>query len=370
MVSHGKWAPSIAAWLLISFSLGAQVQPSPSVSRLRHEAARAEAGGDTEKAIRLYAQILAKTPEWTEGWWAYGNLLYGARRFADAAQAFGRLTRLAPDNPLGFAMLGLCEYEQGDWNNSGFHLNKSLGGKKAMPASITQPATYHLGLVLMRQGNGAGALVAFKALFLQAPDYPGLSSALGSAQLNLEEVPAVDSPLFPAVRMAGEAAIAILQNRKKDAEDAYRALIAQFPEQPFVHLDRGMLLEDEHRDEEASAEFLAETKTNPDSAVPWLWLGRVALERRDAAGARADALQARKLNPDDALSFLIEGRGFMLDRRWEEALGPLREAERRAPQSSEIHYALVSVYTALHRNSDAEQERELFLQTSKSEDKP
>src|ERR1019366_3416797 len=219
-------------------------------------------------------------------------------------------------------------------------------------------------------GNGAGALVASKALFLQAPDYPGLSSALGSAQLNLEEVPAVDSPLFPAVRMAGEAAIAILQKRKKDAEDAYRALIAQFPEQPFVHLDRGMLLEDEHRDEEASAEFLAETKTNPDSAVPWLWLGRVALERRDAAGARADALQARKLNPDDALSFLIEGRGFMLDRRWEEALGPLREAERRAPQSSEIHYALVSVYTALHRNSDAEQERELFLQTSKAEDKP
>ena len=370
MVSRDKRVPRIAAWLLISVSLGAQVKPSPDVPRLRQEAAMAEAGGDAEKAIRLYAQTLAKTPEWTEGWWAYGNLLYGAHRFADAAQAFGRLTRLAPENPLGFALLGLCEYEQDDWNNAALHLNKSLAGRKAMPPAIAQPATYHLGLVLMRQGNGAGALVAFKALFFQAPDYPGLPSALGSAQLNLEQTPEVDSPLFPAVRMAGEAAIAILQNRKKDAEDAYRALIAQFPEQPFVHLDRGMLLEDEHRDEEASAEFLAETKTNPDSAVPWLWLGRVALERRDAAGARADALQARKLNPDDALSFLIEGRSLMLERKWEEALSPLREAEQRAPQSSEIHYALVSVYAALHRNGDAEQERQLFLQTSKSEDNP
>jgi hypothetical protein len=74
------------------------------------------------------------------------------------------------------------------------------------------------------------------------------------------------------------------------------------------------------------------------------------------------------LDPDDALSFLIEGRSFILDRRWDDALAPLREAEQRSPQSSEVHYALVSVYVGLHRNGDAEQERQLFLQTSKSED--
>src|ERR1035437_3040336 len=97
--------------------------------------------------------------------------------------------------------------------------------------------------------------------------------------------------------MAGEAAIAILQVRKQDAEDSYRALIAQFPTQPCVHLDYGMFLESEHRDEEATAEFLAETKTNPDSAAPWLWLGRLALERRERGGARAGGPGARTGEP-------------------------------------------------------------------------
>jgi|CZLA01.1.fsa_nt_gi tetratricopeptide (TPR) repeat protein len=368
MARHRKWVPSAATWLLTGLSLCAQVVPSASVSQLKQKAAKAESDGNTERAIRLYAEVLGKTPEWTEGLWEYGKLLYDSRRFADAAQAFGRLTRLAPDNPLGFALLGLCEYEEGDWNNASLHLNKALAGRKGLPAPISQSAAYHLGLVLMRQRNGEGALLAFRILFHQAPDYPGLRLAFGSAQLNLEQVPAADSPLLPAARMAGEAAIAILQVRKKDAEDSYRALIAQFPTQPCVHLDYGMFLESEHRDEEATAEFLAETKTNPDSAAPWLWLGRLALERRDGARAREDALRARKLNPDDALSFLIEGRSFILDRQWDNALSPLREAEQRAPQSSEVHYALVSVYMGLHRNGDAEQERQLFLQTSKFED--
>jgi tetratricopeptide (TPR) repeat protein len=368
MVRHRKWVLSAAAWLLMGILVCAQVVPSTSVSQLKQEAAKAEADGNTERAIRLYAQVLAKTPEWTDGLWEYGKLLYDSRRFTDAAQAFGRLTRLAPDNPLGFALLGFCEYEEGDWNNAGLHLNKALAGRNGLPVPISQSAAYHLGLALMRQRNGEGALMVFRILFHQAPEYPGLLLALGSAQLNLEQVPAADSPLLPAVHKAGEAAIAILQVRKKDAEDSYRALIAEFPAQPYVHLDYGMFLESEHRDEEAKTEFLAEIKTDPGSAVPWLWLGRLALERRDGAEAREDALRARKLNPDDALSFLIEGRSFMLDRRWDNALAPLREAEQRSPQSSEVHYALVSVYVGLHRNGDAEQERQLFLRTSKSED--
>jgi len=367
MARHVKRSLSTVAWLLMGFSLCAQVKPSPTITQLKQDAAKAQADGNTETALRLYRQILAKTPEWADGWWEYGNLLYDSRRFAEAAQAFGRLSRLAPENPLGFALLGLSEYEEGDWNNASLHLNKALSARNGMPAPISQSAAYHLGLVLMRQHNDEGALLAFKILFHQAPDYPGLLLALGSAQLNLEQVPAAGSSLFAAVRAAGDAAAAILQNRKKDAEDAYRVLLAQFPAQPFVHLDYGMFLESEHRDEEATAEFLAETKTNPESAVPWLWLGRLALDQRVGEEARADALRARTLNPDDALSFLIEGRSFILDRQWDSALTALREAEQRAPQSSEVHYALVSVYMGLHRNSEAEQERQLFLQTSKSE---
>ena len=48
--------------------------------------------------------------------------------------------------------------------------------------------------------------------------------------------------------------------------------------------------------------------------------------------------------------------------------GPLLFPVAKAMGVHEVHYALVSVYVGLHRNGDAEQERQLFLQTSKSED--
>jgi len=367
MLSCRKPASIAIAVVAVGISLAAQARTPSSVAQLKHEATKAEADGDKVRAIRLYSQVLAKSAEWTDGWWSYGQLLYGSHRFADAAQAFGRLTRLAPDNPLGFALLGLCEYEQEDWNNASLHLNKALASHKGMPASVSQPAAYHLGLALMRQHNSENALVTLRTLLQQAPDYPGLPLALGSAQLNLEQVPGANSPLLPAAQKAGEAAIAILQERKQDAEDAYRTLIAQLPAQPYAHLDFGLYLASEHRDKEATAEFLAETATNPSSAAAWLWLARIALDQRDGAAARANALQARKRNADDPVSFLIEGRGFMLDRQWDDAVAPLREAEQRAPQSSEVHYALASVFKELNRSGDAERERQLFLQT-KSED--
>jgi len=45
----------------------------------------------------------------------------------------------------------------------------------------------------------------------------------------------------------------------------------------------------------------------------------------------------------------------------------LREAEKRAPESSEVHYALASVFSALNHKTEANRERQLFLQTSKGE---
>lgn len=353
--------------LLLSLFLNAQPPPRSEVSQLKREAEKADAAGNTDRALTLYADALARAPEWTEGWWKYGGLLYEGRRFSDSAQAFGRLVRLAPENPRGFALLGLCEYEEQDWENATVHLQRALAARGRPPEPILQAAAYHLGLVFMRRSKGAAALLVFKHLFYQKPDYPGLPIALGAAELNLEEIPKADSAVAGAVSIAGQAAIAIFEDRKNDADQAFRTLLAQFPNQPYVHLDYGVFLESQHRDEEAAAVFLAEAKTNPGDATAWLWLGRIALDREDTVEARADALRARALDPSDPLSYLIEGRCNMLQRQWEQALGPLREAEKRAPESSEVHYALASVYSALNHRTEANQERQLFLQTTKGE---
>lgn len=333
---------------------------------LRSDAAKAEAAGHVGQALDLYSKLLAATPEWTDGWWKYGGLLYQERRFPDAAAAFGRLTRLAPNNDLGFAMLGLCEFEEADWNNAALHLNKALN-RGGLPPDILRSSAYHLGLVLMRQGNQGGALFALKVLYRQAPDYPGLSLALGAAELGMKEPPEPATAEFPAAQAAAASVTALLDGRTEDAEKGYRDLVTRFPNQPFAHLSYGLFLESKHRDDEAEKELTAETKLSPTSAMPWLWLARVALARLNSGDARSYAAHARELDPENSLPFLIEGRSLMLDREWESALVPLRVAEERDPQSSEVHYALVSVYAALHRNQDAERERQLFLASKSAE---
>jgi tetratricopeptide (TPR) repeat protein len=124
--------------LLLGRGLGAQIA---AATKLKSEAIQAQAAGKDDLAAGLYSQALEQDPAWTEGWWRYGGLLYEAQKFQLASDAFGRLTQLAPQNSLGFALLGMCEYELGDWSNASLHLNKALvqGG---LPQSIANGAMY------------------------------------------------------------------------------------------------------------------------------------------------------------------------------------------------------------------------------------
>lgn len=332
---------------------------------LADRAERARSSGDTAEALRLYPQALRQSPTWTGGWWHYGGLLYESKRYGEAEQASARLTELAPDNSLGFALLGLCEFELSDWDNAALHLNKALN-RGNLPDQMGQVSAYDLGLVLLHKRNRDGAILTFRMLMHQAPDYPNLTIALGAAELNLQALPSAQDPVYAATQMAGEAAVAVLRDQPRDAEKLYRQLIAQFPSQPFVHLCLGLFLESEHRDSEADDELTAETKLNPKSATAWLWLARVALVEQDAEKARSAAARAHALEPDNPVALLVEGRSYILEHQWEQALPPLQEAEKLAPQSSEVHFALASAYSALHRSEAAAQERQLFLQVSRS----
>jgi tetratricopeptide (TPR) repeat protein len=356
--------PALLVMLLFCGYMG--FSQAPALGPAAAQAIQAQNAGNKSNALRLYSEALEQSPGWTEGWWRYGGLLYESKQYATAEQAFGRLTQLAPDNSLGFALLGLCEFEQGDWNNASLHLNKALNHGN-LPVGIAQVSTFDLGLVHLRLNNRDGAIMAFKLLLHQAPDYPDLALALGAAELNLSSLPHVQDSQFAPALLAGKAAVAVLKDQPPEAEKLYRKLIAEYPQQPYAHLCLGLFFEGEHRDNEAASELAAETKLNPNSADAWLWLARVALVQNDPATARSAAARAQALDPDNPVVFLVLGRSYILEHRWEEALPPLQEAEKRAPQSPEIHFALASAYTALHRSEAAKLERQLFLQLSGSD---
>lgn len=345
--------------LLIHGVLAAQTASTPPV---RAEAARAEAAGKRDLAITLYAEALAVDPGWSEGWWRYGGLLYGAQQFQEADAAYTHLTQLAPGNPLGLTMLGMCEYELQDWNNASLHLNKALahGG---LPEGLANQAMYRFGLTLMREKNRSGALIAFRLLQHTAPDFPQLVAALGTAELGLEQIPAPDAKLTGAVDLAGQAAIAVLKLQGSEAERLYGSLIQQYPQLPYAHLCMALFLENLGREAEAEQQLKAETQISPNTPDAWIWLGRLALARRASGESRAYAQRALQLSPDDGVCWLLTGRSYMLEQQWAKALEDLQKAEALAPDSYEVHHALITVYDALHDTSGSASERKLFAQT-------
>src|SRR6202047_1688923 len=78
-------------------------------------AERARAAMDADRvpeAIRLYERATGLRPDWSEGWWHLGTLLFDARRFGEARDAFADFVRIERKQPgPGFGMLGLSAFQ-------------------------------------------------------------------------------------------------------------------------------------------------------------------------------------------------------------------------------------------------------------------
>src|SRR5215210_1828911 len=85
--------------------------------RLSRQAASARLGGRMQQAISRYQAALRAKPQWIEGWWYLGTLLYDKSAFTEARDAFAQLVKLEPKAPPGWSFLGLCEFETKEYSN-------------------------------------------------------------------------------------------------------------------------------------------------------------------------------------------------------------------------------------------------------------
>jgi tetratricopeptide (TPR) repeat protein len=92
---------------------------------LAQSAASARDSGRVSEAIPLYRRALDLRPDWAEGWWYLGTLLYDANQFRDAIPAFEKVLALAPNAPGTLNFLGLCEFETGDYDSALQHLDRA-----------------------------------------------------------------------------------------------------------------------------------------------------------------------------------------------------------------------------------------------------
>src|SRR5207248_3087983 len=167
-----------------------------------------------EDAIKLYASALKLNPKWSEGWFYLGTLFYDANRFSEAVVPYRHTGELTPALGPSWAMLGLCEFETGDYKNSLIHLRKGRTLGLSGNQELTSVTRYHEALLLNTVVEFELAIELLNSLITQGTQSINVKMALGLSTLRVPLLPSQLDPSRDAVVHAvGEvAAQAALNN--------------------------------------------------------------------------------------------------------------------------------------------------------------
>ncbi len=153
-----------------------------------------------------------------------------------------------------------------------------------------------------------------------------------------------------------------MQGKWEPAQLEYEWMIQKEPNTPGIHFLLGRLLlsrSDAGPDatERAKQEFLKEIQLDPHNAGAVYILGE--LDRRDQKWDEAISryTQAIKIDPNLGEAYLGWGYCLVNLKKYEDAISPLRTAERLIPANPEVHHSLA---TALERSGHKEEAQKEF----------
>jgi tetratricopeptide (TPR) repeat protein len=161
------------------------------------------------------------------------------------------------------------------------------------------------------------------------------------------------------------------QGKWDDAAAEYRKILDINPMLPGIHARLGRVLLSAPQ---PSAETVAQAKKNfedelaidPTNATAEYVLGELAKEADDLSGAIQHYLRATKLDVGFAEAYLGLGSALVASKRFDDAIPPLEQYEKLAPDSPSGHYQLALAYAGAGRKDDANREAALQRDTAKS----
>jgi tetratricopeptide (TPR) repeat protein len=315
-------------------------------------AAAARESGKTEEAIRTYKQGVAIRPDWAEGWWYLGTLLYDADRYQDASPAFQRLVALAPRFGSAWSFLGLCEYELKDYANALAHLEKGRELGPGDDPEIARVSAYHLGLLQIRNRDfdrGSATLVSTAG---QGSTSPKINTALALAMLRVPLLPEELDPSRDAlIHAAGEVAADLAKDDVAKALDQFPELLAHYPNIPYLHYVNGLALARAGQTGQAIEQQEKETKISPQSPLPWIQLSSLQLHIRRLGDASRSAEKAVQLAPDSSAAHRIRAESLKALGDEQQSDEEFRLAEKLLPEKPQPDPRIATLYA--HASEDA-----------------
>src|SRR4051794_2230652 len=117
---------SFVQHLVVFTLLGATTWSAATFDELSARATAARDANQLADAVRLYRDALQLNPQWQEGWWSLGTILYDTNEYAGCREAMGRLVELKSDAAPAWGILGLCEFEVAEYAASLAHIQRTI----------------------------------------------------------------------------------------------------------------------------------------------------------------------------------------------------------------------------------------------------
>src|SRR5690348_17124802 len=198
--------------------------------------------GQVEEATRLYRRAVEIKPDYVEGWWYLGMILYESDQYADGTDAFGHVTRLKPDMALGWAMLGLCQYETNKYGSALAHLEHADQLGIPRKEDFYDVAMYHLALLLTRSGEFESATSILADFAHRDKDSPDVVEGMGLAALRKPLLPNELPPLEREMVMdVGRAMCDAAGRRASKIGPDISLLLKKYPKTPEIHFLAGAM---------------------------------------------------------------------------------------------------------------------------------
>ena len=132
--------------------------------------------------------------------------------------------------------------------------------------------------------------------------------------------------------MAKKAFQAAEQGNLAQAEKYWSELIEDFPDNPAVWSNRGNIRVNEHKLDEAIADFNQSITLAPEYSDPYLNRGIAYEGKQMWTEALADYNQVLAINPQDAMAYNNRGNAKAGEQSWQEALDDYRKAVEIEPE--------------------------------------
>lgn len=347
-----------ALCLVSSSSTLAVIQPAPGIPQqqeapggdqrfedLAQKAVAAREAGQTSAAIQLYQAAVKIRPGWIEGWWDLGLLYSESGSYADAIPAFKKVVEATPKVGAAWAYLGLAEFETRDYQSSLLALQRAQELGFADLPSIEKVASYHLALLLNRNGQFEDAWELLASKFGNPPIAEQTKTALALALLRVPLLPdQIDPSKDALINTAGETSAFLVQNDLDHALPLFEQMLHDYPSTPFLHYAYGSALIFQSRFDQAQRELRAETKISPESALPYIRLAIIAVKTHRAQDALPDAERAAKLAPQSSLAHQVLARIFTELGKSDQAAKELELANSLKPEKPQPDPKIARIY--------------------------